>query len=258
MPLPLAALAVAGGASLVGSGIQAYGQKKAAEAAAQAQIEAARINAETAAKGLEATKGAVQPYTESSTGAMQGLKDLSASGQYDRTGAYTGANQFDPSTVDVNKDPGVAYRLEQSQKALDTSASGKGALFSGAQQKALQENAQNLASQEYQKAYDRDKGTFTSNFDMGNKVFLDQQAQANLQQGRKTADTQFMANQGLNAAGLVANATGANTTQQIGATNQLFGGQGVQNSAGDLALANMGGTLSSAGLDIGKMMIPTK
>jgi hypothetical protein len=258
MPLPLAALGVAAGAGLVGAGISAWGKADAAKAAARAQEKAAAANKVTAEQGLADVKGTMGAYGEGNTGAMVGLKNLAAGPQYEDVAGYGGPTQFDPSTVDVTQDPGAKFRLQQSQLALDTSAAGKGALFSGAQQKALQENAQNLASQEYQNAYERAKGTFDTNFNAGTKVFDAAQAQRNLQQGRKTQDLQFMAGQGLNAAGTVANSITNTTGQLIGVNNQVGAAQGVKNSANSLALADMGGTLSSVGLDAGKMMAASK
>lgn len=53
------------------------------------------------------------------------------------------------------QDPGYAFRLAEGQKALERSAAARGGLLSGATGGALQQYGQNLASQEYQNAFNR-------------------------------------------------------------------------------------------------------
>lgn len=55
----------------------------------------------------------------------------------------------------MTADPGYKFRLEQSQRALEQSASGGGNLFGAGTQLALQRQAQGLASEEYGNAYNR-------------------------------------------------------------------------------------------------------
>jgi hypothetical protein len=45
--------------------------------------------------------------------------------------------KFDPNSVDMSKDPGVAFRISEAQKAMQNSAASKGTLFSGGFAKAL-------------------------------------------------------------------------------------------------------------------------
>ena len=63
---------------------------------------------------------------------------------------------FDPSKVDVTQDPGYQFRMDQGVEALDKSAAARGRLLSGAQQKGVNEYAQNVASNEYANAYARE------------------------------------------------------------------------------------------------------
>ena len=52
-------------------------------------------------------------------------------------------------------DPAFQRRLEEGQKAIERSAAARGGLLSGATQKALNEFAQSVASDEYAQAYNR-------------------------------------------------------------------------------------------------------
>jgi hypothetical protein len=66
-----------------------------------------------------------------------------------------GGMNFDPNSVDVTKDPGYQFRMDQGQKALENSAMARGGLMSGNAIRGSQDYAQNLASQEYGNAYNR-------------------------------------------------------------------------------------------------------
>lgn len=56
---------------------------------------------------------------------------------------------------DFQADPGYAFRMAEGQKALERSAAAKGGLMSGAAGKAMARYGQDMASQEYQNAYNR-------------------------------------------------------------------------------------------------------
>ena len=57
--------------------------------------------------------------------------------------------------VDLTQDPGYAFRLSEGMKALERSAAARGGLLSGGTMRAAQRFGQDLASQEYQNAYNR-------------------------------------------------------------------------------------------------------
>ena len=57
--------------------------------------------------------------------------------------------------VDLTQDPGYAFRLSEGMKALERSAAARGGLLSGGTLKGIQRYGQDLASQEYQNAYNR-------------------------------------------------------------------------------------------------------
>lgn len=56
---------------------------------------------------------------------------------------------------DFQQDPGYAFRMSESLKALDRQAAARGGLISGAALKGAQREGQNMASQEYTNAFNR-------------------------------------------------------------------------------------------------------
>ena len=71
--------------------------------------------------------------------------------------ASSAANLPDAFTGQVNlqQDPGYAFRMAEGMKALERSAAARGGLLSGTTLKGTQRFAQDLASQEYGNAYNR-------------------------------------------------------------------------------------------------------
>ena len=72
------------------------------------------------------------------------------------------ANNF--SMADYQADPGYAFRLSEGIKALDRSASAKGQLLSGSALKGVTQYGQDMASQEYQNAFNRYQSNKTTNY----------------------------------------------------------------------------------------------
>ena len=69
-------------------------------------------------------------------------------------GRYASAD-FTPANFLANQDPGYAFRMSEGMKALERSAAQRGGLLSGSTLKATQRYGQDLASQEYQNAFNR-------------------------------------------------------------------------------------------------------
>lgn len=66
------------------------------------------------------------------------------------------ASDYTPFSYNsMTADPGYAFRLSEGQKALDRSAAARGGLISGGALKAAQRFGQDMASQEYQNAFNR-------------------------------------------------------------------------------------------------------
>jgi len=75
---------------------------------------------------------------------------------------FSGVAGYDPASAmknfgasDFQADPGYAFRLSEGMKALDRTAAARGGLLSGATLKGAQRYGSDLASQEYQNAFNR-------------------------------------------------------------------------------------------------------
>jgi hypothetical protein len=85
-----------------------------------------------------------QPYYQAGTNALAQMQ-----AQYNNMpAAFTGE-------VNLNQDPGYAFRLKEGQQALDRQAAARGGLISGGALKAAQRYGQEMGSQEYGNAYNR-------------------------------------------------------------------------------------------------------
>ena len=124
-------------------------QSQAAGEATQAQRDIANeqvaLQREQYLKNLELNK----PFREAGLTAQNKLLGYLGLGEGD--GRY--ARDF--SMADYQADPGYAFRLSEGTKALDRTAAARGGLLSGAALKGAQRYGQDLASQEYQGAFNR-------------------------------------------------------------------------------------------------------
>lgn len=123
------------GTSLVSSSKKKKASKKAQKAFAEAQ---AKVQAQASAN-QDAVEARFTPWSE--TG---------------RTGLNQLAKGF--TTADFQVDPGYAFRKEEGLRALDRTLANRGSVFSGAQLRGAQDYGQNIASEEYDRAYDRWSG----------------------------------------------------------------------------------------------------
>lgn len=153
------------GASLYG----ANQAKKGMNAQIEAGDRAAALEAQSAADQLklqreiwEKQQADYKPYLEQGTYGINRLGDLmkKGSGQLN--------NPFDTYLKSVGlsggkfdtSNPAYQFQLKQGQQALDRSAAARGMGYSGAQMKAAQQYGQGLASQEYDKQYNRASSEF--------------------------------------------------------------------------------------------------
>lgn len=116
-------------------------------------------------------------------------------------------------------DPGYAFRMSEGMKALERSAAARGGLLSGSNLKNTQRFGQDLASQEYQNAFNRFQATRTGTLNPLQSLSGVAQSSAN------TLGTQ--AGQYGNA--MASNIIGAGNAQaagQIGQANAIAGGVG--------------------------------
>jgi hypothetical protein len=114
----------------------------AANKAAKTQARSADRAAELQYKQFEQTRQDQMPWMEAGKGALNKLIPLASN--------YTpfGMDQF-------QADPGYQFRMSEGMKGLERSAAARGGLLSGGALRGIQRYGQDLASQEYQNAFNR-------------------------------------------------------------------------------------------------------
>jgi hypothetical protein len=124
--------------AVVGSAlIGANASSKAAKAQAGAASEASNLEREMFERNVELNA----PFREAGIGALNKLIPLTDYKDF-------GMDQF-------RADPGYSFRMSEGMKGLERSAAARGGLLSGGMLKGIQRFGQDLASQEYQNAFNR-------------------------------------------------------------------------------------------------------
>jgi hypothetical protein len=105
----------------------------------------------------EQTRTDFAPYRESGVANLNQLNTLLGIGGNTGAADYGRFATADFTNADfaANKDPGYAFRLSEGLKAVDRQAAARGGLISGNALKASQTYGQDMASQEYQNAFNR-------------------------------------------------------------------------------------------------------
>ena len=151
MPNPILAVL---GVKAAGSIISGRNASKAAKTAAAAQAAGQEKALALQKDVFDKQVGYQEPYRQAgqlSTNELMrqmGLSGDAASAGYGNMLQDFGATQF-------QADPGYAFRLSEGLKAQDRTAAMRGGLISGSAIKAGQKYGQDMASQEYQNAYNR-------------------------------------------------------------------------------------------------------
>ena len=140
-----------GAAASIGGGLMA---SSAAKKASRAQVQASQ-DAQAAQERMFAEQKALQePFRQGGLTAQNEIMQLLGIGGdktaagYGSMGKAFGADQF-------QQDPGYAFRQAEGMKALERSAAARGNLLSGGTMKGITRFSQDLASQEYQNAFNR-------------------------------------------------------------------------------------------------------
>lgn len=139
-------------------------------------------------------------------------------------GADFGKYARDFNMSDFQQDPGYAFRLSEGQKALDRQAAARGGLISGGALKAAQGYGQDMASQEYQNAFNRYQTNRSNQLQpLGNLMTSGQSAASN--QG--SAAGQY----GTNAGNLMMQGGQAMAAGQLGVGNTINNALGTMASS---------------------------
>ena len=187
--------------------------------AAKAQQQAAQQQAATNLQIFNQQKELQAPWQKAGEAALNKLLPLSMN--------YTpfGMNQF-------QQDPGYAFRLSEGLRALDRTAAQRGGLLSGNTIKGAQRYGQDLASQEYQNAFNRYQ---TERAAQLNPL----QSLAGLGQSAAGTLTNAAGTYGANQNEAIANAANARQSAYMGPANAVAGGVNQYlNYAGNSALTN--------------------
>jgi len=196
-------LIIPAAAALIGGKMASSGAKSAAATSAAASDRASDVQREMFERNVELNA----PFREAGVNALNKLVPLTE---------YTpfGMDQF-------QQDPGYAFRMSEGMKGLERSAAARGGLLSGGTLKGIQRYGQDMASQEYQNAFnrygierDRRLGPLQSLAGVGQTT----------SQQLGAAGTQFantMGNIGMNQANVMGNAQMARASAYGDTTNQL-------------------------------------
>jgi hypothetical protein len=177
-------------------GLLSSGASKGAAGTQSASIDRAMS---TLGQSYEKAQGNLLPYLESGRVNLDELNKSLRGGD------------FNPR-VDMDSDPGVKYRMERANEALQKSTAARGRLLSGATIRNVAELNQALASQEYGAAYERsfrDKGAeFNRLFSLS-------------EQGRGAAGTSatLSAQEGVTMADLLTSQGNVQAAGQVGSSN---------------------------------------
>jgi len=136
--------------------------------------------------------------------------------------------------------PAYQFQLKQGQQALDRSAAARGMGYSGAQTKAAQEYGQGMASQQYDKEYNRASGEFGDYYNrLAGLAQGGQQATTSLQNAGNqyaTGASNTLGSLGGYLQNNLGQAANARASGYIGGANAINGGiQGLTDNAFRLA-----------------------
>ena len=138
------------GAAALGAGAGIYGSSQASRAQRSATQQAAGTQQAMFERQVELQ----EPFRQAGLTAQNRLMTLlGLGGDPNAPGYGTAARDF--TMADYTADPGYGFRMSEGMKALERSAAARGGLLSGATLKGVQRFGQDLASQEYQNAFNR-------------------------------------------------------------------------------------------------------
>jgi hypothetical protein len=219
------------GLEIIGAGLNYKASKKAANAQQEGAAQASAVAKDTADRQLELQREIwekqqkdQQPYLEQGTYGINTLGNLmkSGAGQLNNPlDLYLKSKGLSGGQFNTNN-PAYQFQLKQGQQALDRSSAARGMGYSGAQMKAAQDYGQGMASQQYDKEYNRATSEFG---DYYNRL-------AGLSQGGQQA----------------ANTLGSYGNQYANAGSNTLGSLGgsLQNNLGQAANARASGYIGKA------------
>jgi hypothetical protein len=197
----------------------AYMGSQASKSAANTQANAAAQASDAQRAMFERQVELQEPFREAGLAGQNRLLeylgiggDKKARGYGKYATAEFGMNKF-------NADPGYAFRMSEGMKALERSAASRGGLMSGATLKGIQRYGQDLASTEYQNAFNRYQAERTGTLNP-------YQALAGTAQTSANTLTNAAGNLGTQLGSNIIGAGNAQAAGQIGSANAIASGVG--------------------------------
>lgn len=139
-------------AAIVGAAaIGAYSSNRASKAQGQAAQQGVESNERIAQMQIDAQNAMFDKQQE----LQKPFRDIGLNAQNKLVGMLNGKYARDFSMADYEQDPGYAFRLKQGMKGLESTAAARGGLLSGNALRAASQYNQDMASQEYQNAFNR-------------------------------------------------------------------------------------------------------
>lgn len=214
MAIGTTAALVLGGAALAGTAGSMYASSQAAKAQKSAANQAAAATASAAQQSTDAQERMFgrqvelqEPFRQAGLTAQNRLMTLLGLGE-DTTAPDFGRYARDFSMADYEADPGYGFRMSEGMKALERSAAARGGLLSGATLKGVERFGQNLASEEYQNAFNRYQANRANQLNPLQSLYGSGQTSANTltsaagQTGAGLANTYMGMGQGLSNAAM--------------------------------------------------------
>ena len=234
------------GLEIIGAGLNYKASKKAANAQQEGAAQASEVAKDTADRQLELQREIwekqqkdQQPYLEQGTYGINTLGNLmkSGAGQLNNPlDLYLKSKGLSGGQFNTNN-PAYQFQLKQGQQALDRSSAARGMGYSGAQMKAAQDYGQGMASQQYDKEYNRATSEFGDYYNrLAGLAQGGQQAAGSMAQ----AGGQY-ANNASNTFGNLSNAQTGILGQQANARASGYAGQANAITGGLNSLTNLYG-----------------
>ena len=237
------------GLEIIGAGLNYKASKKASKAQQEGAAQASAVAKDTADRQLELQReiwekqqADQKPYLEQGAYGISRLGDLMKQGQGQLNNpfdSYLASKGLAGGKFDTNN-PAYQFQLKQGQQALDRSSAARGMGYSGAQMKAAQESGQGMASQQYDKEYNRASGEFGDYYNrLAGLAQGGQQATTSLQNAGNqyaTGASNTLGSLGGYLQNNLGQAANARASGYIGGANAINGGiQGLTDNAFRLA-----------------------
>jgi hypothetical protein len=213
-------------ASSQASKAQQSAANRATDVAAQTADQQAQVQREIFEKQTELQA----PFREAGLAGQNRLMELLGIGGAKGAQGYGKYATAEFTPAKFQADPGYAFRMSEGMKALERSAAARGGLLSGATLKGTQRFGQDLASQEYQNAFNRYQAERTGTLNPYQALAGTAQSGANVlgqQAGQYGANvSNILGSYGSAAQGNIIGAGNAQASGYMGAANAIGGGVG--------------------------------